>query len=204
MSMAVIAVAAMVIGYRNTSAALETAETRLKMALTVVEELFTRVSEDDLLNEPGMQGLRKDLLGRALKHYQLFLNESGGDPTIREETAAARARVGLIAQLTGDRDEARRQLETAATTQRELLTETPDHVARMKAARDQLERVGEFVGLRRSGTRRGLFSRSRNVTRTSGGLTSGQRRICPAIGQHSNEYRADRGESRPRRNRRRN
>jgi phosphohistidine phosphatase len=34
----------------------------LQQALAVVDELFTRVSEDELLNEPGMQPLRKDLL----------------------------------------------------------------------------------------------------------------------------------------------
>jgi len=133
---------AIVIGYRNTVAALNTSEQRLEMALGVVDELFTRVSEDELLNEPGMQGLRKDLLTRALKHYQFFLAESGGNEAIRDELAAARFRVGMITELTGSRDAAIGQMEEARKLQGELLDEDPDNTARLKALGDTENALG--------------------------------------------------------------
>ena len=75
MALAFATMLSIVIGYRNTTTALAASESRLQRALQVVDELFTRVSEDELLNEPGMQPIRKDLLEKALKHYQYFLNE---------------------------------------------------------------------------------------------------------------------------------
>jgi serine/threonine protein kinase len=89
---------AIVLGYRNTSAALAVSESRLEKALQVVDELFVRVSEDELLNEPGMQPLRRELLEKALKHYQYFLSESQDRGKVADEVAAAsggRGRTGF-------------------------------------------------------------------------------------------------------------
>ena len=41
-----------------------------ELALAAVERYFTRVSEDRLLNEPHMEGLRKDLLETAGEFYR--------------------------------------------------------------------------------------------------------------------------------------
>src|SRR5262249_46295016 len=49
------------------------AEVSFRQAREAVDRYFTRVSEDTLLNEPGLQSLRKRLLEDALTYYQLFV-----------------------------------------------------------------------------------------------------------------------------------
>lgn len=135
---------AIVLGYRNTSAALAVSESRLEKALQVVDELFVRVSEDELLNEPGMQPLRRELLEKALKHYQYFLSESQDRGKVADEVAAAHYRVGMIQQLTGHADAAEMELEEARAQQEALLKQTPERVQRLKAYSDTLNALGSL------------------------------------------------------------
>jgi tetratricopeptide (TPR) repeat protein/tRNA A-37 threonylcarbamoyl transferase component Bud32 len=138
-------IAAITTGYRNTSAALAISESRLRKALVVVDDLFTRVSEDDLLNEPGMQPLRRDLLEKALKHYEYFLSESGSDDQLADEVAAAHYRVGMIQQVIGDLDAAKRELELARRQQATLWKQRPDQDRRLKALSDSLNALGVIL-----------------------------------------------------------
>ena len=64
----------------------------------MINDFFTRVSEDRLLNEPGMQPLRKELLQDVLPYYRRFLIEFADDPTIRDELALTHFRIGLITE----------------------------------------------------------------------------------------------------------
>jgi tetratricopeptide (TPR) repeat protein len=134
--------ASIVIGYRNTSAALAVSESRLQKALQVVDELFTRVSEDELLNEPGMQPLRAELLEKALKHYEYFLSEGGSNSKLGEEVAAAHFRVGMIYQLTRRLEDAERELLLARQQQEKLMDEIPSSDAPIKALADTCNALG--------------------------------------------------------------
>ncbi len=67
-------------------------------ALSAVNEFFTRVSEERLLNEPGAQGLRRELLELAHGYYQKFLKQRDEDPAVLEELAATHYRIGLIVE----------------------------------------------------------------------------------------------------------
>jgi serine/threonine-protein kinase len=133
-----------VVGYRSTTAALAESESRLQQALAVVDELFTRVSEDELLNEPGMQPLRKDLLEKALKHYKYFLTESGGKENIRDEVAAAHFRVGVILQTMGDAGEAEKELLLAKTILEQFLADHSENTQRMKSLADSFNALGSL------------------------------------------------------------
>jgi tetratricopeptide (TPR) repeat protein len=141
---AILAVAAIVVGYVQTKAALAKSELRLAQAMAVVNDLFTRFSEDELLDEPGLQPLRKDLLERALKHYNYFLAESGGDARVRDEVAAARFRVGRITALIGAPDAAMHHLSVARQMQEELLAKEPGDAARLKSLADTLNALGSL------------------------------------------------------------
>jgi len=138
-----------VIGYRNTTAALAASESRLQQALQVVDELFTRVSEDELLNEPGMQPLRKDLLEKALKHYQYFLTESGGKEALREEVASSHFRVGMISQTLGELETALDELTLARSMQEKLLKAHPGDQLRLKALADTFNALGSLYNSNR-------------------------------------------------------
>jgi hypothetical protein len=75
---------------RNADAQRLHAEANFKKAREAVDEYFTKVSESKLLNVPGLQPLRKDLLESAGKYYEQFLRDRGTDRTVRVDAAQAK------------------------------------------------------------------------------------------------------------------
>lgn len=140
-------VVAIAIGYVKTSEALAVSESRLNKALQVVDDLFTQVSEDELLDEPGMQNLRTELLEKALTHYEYFLTEtkkqSGRtDAKILEEVGKSNYRFGTVQKLTGKPDVAQDAFNQARSIQEKLLKESPDSLERIEALTDTLNAIG--------------------------------------------------------------
>ena len=82
------------------------AEKNLRRAQQTVDEFFTEVSDEQLLNEPGMQRLRHSLLNRALSHYKEFVREFADDDKTQFSLATAFIRVGNILEQVGSSDEA--------------------------------------------------------------------------------------------------
>ena len=105
------------------------AERNFALARSAVHDYFITVSEDTLLQQPGMQGLREDLLRQALVYYQSFLNERQDDPSLRQEVADAHFYAGTIVQTINSPSEALPHFEKAADLQRELLEASPDDSA---------------------------------------------------------------------------
>ena len=140
------------VGYVRTSLALEEArlsqaraEESLQQARQAVDDLFTRVSEDALLNQPGMQPLRRDLLRRARDYYEKFLKQGQGDPSLRDEMAMAQFRVGLIAEEIESPGKAIASYETARDIQAELVGDEPNNPNRLKALGDTLNAIGRAL-----------------------------------------------------------
>lgn len=117
-------------------------EASFRLARQAVNELFTEVSENTLLNQPGMQPLRQDLLRRSLKYYEKFLAERSNDKTLRDELALAQFRVGLITEAIGSADKALAALENARTAQTQLVRETPNSADRRYALSNTLNMIG--------------------------------------------------------------
>jgi serine/threonine-protein kinase len=141
--------AAATIGYVRTSLALEDvrrsqahAEESLQQARQAVDDLFTRVSEDTLLNQPGMQPLRRDLLRRARGYYEKFLAQSGGDASLRDELGMAHFRVGLISEEVESPGKAIPCYESARQIQAGLVADEPTNADRLKALGDTLNALG--------------------------------------------------------------
>lgn len=83
------------------------ADHSFRAAKQAVDEQFTLVSEETLLDRPGMQPLRRQLLLGAKKYYEEFLATRGDDPTVQVETALINFRLGVITatlSTDGDRD----------------------------------------------------------------------------------------------------
>lgn len=105
----------------------QAAERNFDLARDAVDRYFTRVSEDTLLNQPGMQSLQKKLLGDALIYYQRFVGEKGNDAETREDVASALFRVGLIEEaVDSDLAISRTALKRAARLQEQILKNAPD------------------------------------------------------------------------------
>jgi serine/threonine-protein kinase len=146
---AVVAVVAIVVGYVRTAAALNQSEARLQRTLAAINEMFVTVTENELLDTPGAQQLQNELLEKALRHYNYFLAETGGDPKIKDEIAATHYRVGRITARIGAPDAARHHLTTALRMQEELLEQKPNDPARLKALGDTLNELGNHFASNR-------------------------------------------------------
>jgi len=126
-----------------TEGARRRAEESHRQTRQVVDDLLTRISEEELLNQPGMQPLRRDLLDKAREHYQRFVEQRSGDPGLRAELAEAEFRLGLVELLLGRLDAAETRFETARDMQNDLVAMRnlpEDEVALSKT----LTRLGEI------------------------------------------------------------
>ena len=72
------------------------AQENFKKAREAVDTYLTKVSEVQLLKEPRLQPLRKELLSLALDYYEKFINQRADDPSVRKELAEAHNRAGSI------------------------------------------------------------------------------------------------------------
>jgi serine/threonine-protein kinase len=75
------------------------AQANFQLARQAVDRYHTEVSEDVLLNEPGMEPLRKKLLEAARDFYGKFVEQRRDDPSVRGELGKSLFR---LAQITGD------------------------------------------------------------------------------------------------------
>lgn len=130
------------VGYVTASRALTRAEQSLNQLRVAINELYTLVSETDLLNEPGMQPFRKKLLAKARDLYQETLKQQGDDPTIRRELATSHFLLGRIMKDLDDPDAALESLNTAREMQEQLVenNRAASHLAELG---DTLNLIGE-------------------------------------------------------------
>jgi serine/threonine protein kinase len=110
----------------ETAKAQQLSEASFQDALAAVNDFFTHVSEDRLLNEPGTEELRHELLGLARDYYKRFLNRRSDDPTVREEVALSHFRVGLIVEELDSPQAAVEPYEKARDLQFALLSDLQD------------------------------------------------------------------------------
>jgi serine/threonine protein kinase len=73
----------------------EEAEARFRLARRAVGELI-EVSEEELADRPGMEGVRRRLLRSALAYYQEFIDQRRDDPDARAELLDTKHRVEKI------------------------------------------------------------------------------------------------------------
>jgi serine/threonine-protein kinase len=110
---------------RRAEANFTQAEENFRKAREAVDEYFTKVSESKLLNVPGLQPLRKELLESARRYYEQFLRDRGTDRAVRAEAAEAWYRLGYVAQDVGTPEEATRDLQEAVAMYEVLAREHP-------------------------------------------------------------------------------
>jgi serine/threonine protein kinase/Flp pilus assembly protein TadD len=77
------------------------AEANLEKARKAVDQYFTLVSASPLLETPGLETLRKQLLDTALGYYEDFVKQHGRDSALLADVAAANIRVAQINYLNG-------------------------------------------------------------------------------------------------------
>ena len=106
------------------------AEVSARDAREAVERFHTRISEFRLLNEPGLQPLRKELLHDAHDFFTRFVRDREGDPGARADLARA---LFVLANITRDiesREKAIPLLEQAIALREQLAAEAPSNPVR--------------------------------------------------------------------------
>jgi serine/threonine protein kinase/tetratricopeptide (TPR) repeat protein len=84
----------------------EHAEANFQRAHKTVDHYFTLVSESKLLDVPGLQTLRTDLLESALDFYRELVNQRSNDPAVLADLAATYLRVAVVYGATDRNDDA--------------------------------------------------------------------------------------------------
>ncbi len=104
------------------------AEAGFAKARSAVDDYLTKVSESRLMQTPGLQPLRRDLLQSALAFYQDFLKERRNDPSVVAGLASAFARVGQIQTELGEKTAATGSIQEALSLYQELARENPSDI----------------------------------------------------------------------------
>jgi serine/threonine-protein kinase len=122
----------------------ELAQSGFRQARQAVDDYFTRISENTLLNSPvpGMQPLRKELLETALRYYRAFQAQAHDDPALRAELARAIDRVGRINESIGTNEETLAAYEEALALFEAMVRDRPADLT----LRQDLARVNRSVG----------------------------------------------------------
>ncbi len=105
------------------------AEAGFAKARSAVDDYLTKVSESRLMQTPGLQPLRRELLQSALAFYQDFLKERHNDPSVVEGLASAFARVGQIQTELGEKIAATDSIRQALSLYQELARKNPSVIA---------------------------------------------------------------------------
>jgi serine/threonine protein kinase/tetratricopeptide (TPR) repeat protein len=103
----------------------QVAVANLQKAREAVDQMLTRVGQEQLANVPQMEPVRKALLEDALKFYQGFFEQKSDDPAIRRGRGMAYARVAVIYRLLGMNTDAETAFGKAFAILEEIATELP-------------------------------------------------------------------------------
>ncbi len=104
----------------------EQAEENLTLARAAVDESFTLISDNKLLEVPGLQLLRKDLLEASLRFHQGFALKHSGDPRGMADVAASHLRMAQILTAIDRNNDATIAVKEALDIIDRLRSEYPD------------------------------------------------------------------------------
>ncbi|TWU21922.1 protein kinase domain-containing protein [Bythopirellula polymerisocia] len=142
----------------------ELAQRNFDLARSAVRGFLTDVSENTLIQQPGMQNLRQELLRRALVYYQDFLEQRQDDPSLQGEVAEANYLVGTIVQLVDSPKDALPHFERAVELQEQLLESSPDNSEVQRSYGQTLNAMGgALLRLGRIEESRDYFQQSADV-----------------------------------------
>jgi tetratricopeptide (TPR) repeat protein len=105
------------------------AEENFRKARQAVDDYFSFVSENTLLQEPALEPLRKQLLEAALRYYQEFAREHGDAPDLQAELVAVYFRIAVLIHDLGAEEDWLPAFRKGVDIMEELLRKNPRAVA---------------------------------------------------------------------------
>jgi serine/threonine-protein kinase len=134
--------ASLAIGVVLLNAANQRAQDNFEMARKAISDYYITVSEETLLDQPGMQPLRDQLLRQALEYYKQFLATEQHDDELRDEMAQANFFVGSITESIKSPAEAIPYYQRAAEQNAQLVKQSPNDELRLAAQARTLNALG--------------------------------------------------------------
>ena len=110
-----------------------------RRARSAIDAYFTLISENKLLDVPGLQPLRKDLLESALQFYKDFTLERTNDPELLVDLATTYMRLSEIYHTVDRNDDAVAAIDRAVVVIERLRRDFPDN----RSAPSQVGRILE-------------------------------------------------------------
>jgi eukaryotic-like serine/threonine-protein kinase len=117
--------------YREAREQERRAAVNYRLARDAVDDTMTRVSENRLFSEPGMQDVRKELLSSALGYYREFVKSQSDDPSAKVDLMRAYARLGRITKKIGSVEDAKSYFLRGLECTQSLAAAHPDDAALM-------------------------------------------------------------------------
>lgn len=141
-----LALGSLVYGYVTVTAALDESLASHRESRKTINYFFTQVSENVLLDRPGMQPLREDLLRHALEHYQRLLAQRSADNRTLTEVGMANYRVGCICTELGLMDDAATAFQNAVDIQQKIMKQLPEQAEDVRSLALTLNAMGGLYG----------------------------------------------------------
>ena len=82
------------------------AQASFQQARRAVDQFYTRFYEQGVLDVPGLEKVRQEVLGEMLQYYKEFLDQHRDDPRLRRELADTCLRLGLLTVELGNKTDA--------------------------------------------------------------------------------------------------
>ncbi|MCE9527849.1 MAG: serine/threonine-protein kinase [Planctomycetales bacterium] len=115
-------------GERKATDALREADETAQDAMDMVDQLMTKISEETLLNQPGLQKVRGDILTRAEGSYNKLLGKLEKNKRLPEQIAMVQFKIGTIKHYLNSPVEALALYETATTSLQKLHDQDPNNL----------------------------------------------------------------------------
>lgn len=166
-------------GEKRATAALKEADETFEDQFGMIDRLMLRIS-DELLNQPGMQEVRADILSKAQSSYEQLLTKLEKNQRVPEQIAMVRYRIGQTKQYLNSPEEALSLYEAASASLQQLQERDPSNPSLLKNLSVVHTQTGQLHWQQRrfqpakASTRAGLALRKRLVDMEPDNIESGQ------------------------------
>ncbi len=92
--------------WRRAESSLKESQVSFERSRRAVDQFYTRFYEQGILFVPGLEKVRREVLGEMIRHYKDFLDQHRNDPTLRLELAETCLRLGSLTKDDGNKVDA--------------------------------------------------------------------------------------------------
>ena len=124
--------------WRRAELHLKESQASFARARQSVDQFYTRFYEKGVLNVPGMDKVRHEVLGEMLQYYQDFVAQHRNDPSLRRELAETCVRISTLTFQQGNKADALVVVRQALSDFEKLLRSSPND-------RELQQRLGECL-----------------------------------------------------------